>query len=184
MLARLQRGDRHQQWSRKSARLICCTEIDVRIGQNVFVFRKPLFDLEGIANLLEFFRIPLTNGVHVGVRMPLEYGNEFRSESQSDDRHVDFFLVHVESLGREVLILISATMDLCRAIFNDYQGTAIFIAAATSPSSFKWSRCRGIPSERHRTARCHSSSPGSVTRSNPGCVSRPRMSAIVRSISS
>ena len=42
-------------------------------------------DIEGVPDGIQFFGIPLADPVHVGLRMPLVDGDEFRSETEADD---------------------------------------------------------------------------------------------------
>ena len=49
---------------------------------------------EGVADRVQFRRVALADGVHVGVRMALVDGDEFRAEAEADDGDVDPALAH------------------------------------------------------------------------------------------
>src|SRR5262249_42621775 len=56
----------------------------------VRVFREAGLDLERVADRVEFLRVALTDGIHVGVRVVLVDRDELGSEAEPDDRHFHF----------------------------------------------------------------------------------------------
>src|SRR6516165_2777037 len=70
-------------------RRIDVDEIDLRVGEHVFVFRVALVDLEEIADLLELGGRALADGVYVGIRVALVNRDELGAEAEADDGDID-----------------------------------------------------------------------------------------------
>jgi hypothetical protein len=68
--------------------------IDIRILQQLAIIGVTVFHPKGIANRVQLFGRALANGVHVGVRMPLVDGDEFRAKTESDNGDIDATLTH------------------------------------------------------------------------------------------
>ena len=63
-------------------------------AQQLVVVRVAFGDAKRVLERLELFRIALADGDEIRVGMALVNRNEFRAETETDDRNVDFFLGH------------------------------------------------------------------------------------------
>ena len=92
MFAGLQGGDALRRVQMDGG--IDVDRIDIRVLEQVFEAGVTLFDAVLVADLVQLFLGALADGVHVGVGMALVNGDEFRSEPEADDGHIDFFIAH------------------------------------------------------------------------------------------
>ena len=87
MFAGLQRGQRLSGMLRDRA--VDMHSIDIRIFQHVFKVRISLGDAKLVAAGIQSGFITTANRVHLGIRMMLINRNEFRTKTQSDNRHAN-----------------------------------------------------------------------------------------------
>ena len=87
MLAGPQRLHAHPGVVRNRA--IDMDEVDIRIGEHLFVERVSLVDAEGIGDFVEPSFVPPAQGREVDVRMLLVDRNEFGAESEADNGGIE-----------------------------------------------------------------------------------------------
>src|SRR6185503_3239704 len=69
-------------------------DVDIRVLEQLFEIRVAPLHPEGLADGVQLFRRALANRIHVGIGMALVNGDEFGSESESDDGNVQFPVTH------------------------------------------------------------------------------------------
>ena len=68
--------------------------IEVRVFEQLAVIGVAFLDAERIADRIELRPVTLADRVQVGLGMPLVEGDEFSSETQTDNRNIDFSFTH------------------------------------------------------------------------------------------
>src|ERR1044071_6608751 len=96
-------------------RRIDMDNVHPRVFQQILDIAVPSLHSESVTDRIELFPRALADRIHVGVRVTLVNGDELRSETEADNRHVNLLRTHFSQLMRTV---ISRNTQRLRAVYS------------------------------------------------------------------
>ena len=126
-------------------------EIDLGVGQQIFVAGIAFLDPQGLTDLVEPLSVSLADGIHSGVGVFLVDGDELGPKAQADNGHVHSFLVHKGPSSTDFPPIVAAAARVSREMVAPQQGSFYGMPGVQQPPVALVAEVRGGAKRRKGT---------------------------------